>query len=97
MKFLNRVRLIKKEPEIVLGLLDLVIGKYIGSGCYRDVYHHTTNDKWVVKIKNGNKYENRGRFNSIDEAKQERDRALAELGYSEIHGRELSKLPYRKV
>lgn len=52
MKFLNRVRLIKKEPEIVLGLLDLVIGKYIGSGCYRDVYHHTTNDEWVVKIMN---------------------------------------------
>lgn len=54
-------------------------------------------DKWVVRIKNGTKYENRGRFNTIDEAKQERDRALKELGYFEGHGKQLSKLPYRKV
>ncbi|WP_370841709.1 HNH endonuclease signature motif containing protein [Gemmiger formicilis] len=54
-------------------------------------------DKWVVRIKNGNKYENRGRFDSISKAKQERDRALIELGYFENHGKELSRLPYRKV
>lgn len=53
--------------------------------------------RWVVRIKNGNRYENRGRFNTIDEAKQERDRALRELGYFEGHGEQLSKLPYRKV
>ena len=52
MKFLNRVRLIKKEPEVTLGLLDLVLGKYIGSGCYRDVYQHSTNKDWVVKLMN---------------------------------------------
>lgn len=61
------------------------------------VSYDKVSNKWVVRIKNGNKYENRGRFNSIDEAKQGRDRALAELGYFENHGRELSKLPYRKV
>ena len=53
-------------------------------------------NKWVVRIKNHEgKYENRGRFTSIDEAKQARDRALIELGYSENHGKEFSKLPYR--
>ena len=51
----------------------------------------------IMQIVNNNKYENRGRFDSIGKAKQERDRALIELGYFENHGKELSRLPYRKV
>lgn len=55
-------------------------------------------NKWVVRIKNNKGvYENRGRFNTTDEAEQVRIAALIELGYSEKHGEQLSKLPYRKV
>lgn len=36
------------------------------------------------------------RFGTIDEAKQWRDSKIKEFGYTENHGRELSKLPYRK-
>lgn len=54
-------------------------------------------NKWVVRIKNNQeKYVNRGRFNTISEAKQERDRALVEFGYHSNHGIRLSQLQYRK-
>lgn len=54
-------------------------------------------NKWVVRIKNNQgKYVNRGRFNTISEAKQERDRALVEFGYHSNHGIGLSWLQYRK-
>jgi len=54
--------------------------------------------KWVVRIKNKEgKYENRGRYTSFDEAKRVRDQATYELGYHQNHGRELSRLPYRRI
>lgn len=54
-------------------------------------------NKWVVRIKNNEgKYANRGRFNTLGEAKQARDRALSEYGYHPNHGIGLSKLQYRK-
>lgn len=42
--------LIRDKPELVLGIMDLVIGNYIGSGHFRDVYQHSTNPDWVVKL-----------------------------------------------
>lgn len=48
--FNEHVDLIRKKPEVILGLIDLIIGPYIGSGSFRDVYQHATNENWVVKI-----------------------------------------------
>lgn len=61
------------------------------------VSYDKTTKKWVVRIKNNEgKYVNRGRFNTISEATQERDRALVEFGYHSNHGIGLSRLQYRK-
>ena len=56
MNLIKKVELIKEKPEIVVGLINMVIGDYIGSGTFRDVYQHSINDGYVVKLQR--EYEN---------------------------------------
>lgn len=54
-------------------------------------------NKWVVRIKDDyGKYRNRGRFDTIDQAKQARNKAIIEFGYSKEHGEKYSKNKYRE-
>lgn len=72
-----------KRRDNTSGLTNISFDKYSG--------------KWVVRIKNNlGIYENRGRFNTIIEAKSARDKAITEIGYSERHGMQYSRLQYRK-
>lgn len=50
MNLIERVELIKDKPEIVVGIMDMVVGDYIGSGTFRDVYQHNINKDYVVKL-----------------------------------------------
>ncbi len=41
-----------EDPVLGLGLLDFVLGEYLGSGIYRDVYEYALDKNWVIKIEN---------------------------------------------
>lgn len=61
------------------------------------VYFEQYTQKYRASIidKDGNNIRSK-RFNTIDEAEQWRNSKINEFGYTEIHGKELSRLPYRK-
>lgn len=73
--FNEATELIRDKPEIVLGIMDMVIGEYIGSGSFRDVYGHATNPNWVVKIQR-----NPGEFSNVIEYE-----IWSTVAYSEEH------------
>lgn len=60
------------------------------------VYFENYTKKWRACINHDGKNIRSKRFDTIDEAKQWRDSKAIEFGYSENHGKELSRLPYRK-
>ena len=54
----NIARLVRKTPHKAEGLVDLILGDWIGQGCHRIVYQHDTNENWVVKIQHSDKWSN---------------------------------------
>lgn len=46
------------DPKVTLEIFDCILGEFIGSGCFREVYQHPHYKDYVVKIETGNTREN---------------------------------------
>lgn len=49
---------IENKLDVSIGVFDLLLGKFIGSGVHRKVYEHATNNKWVVKLQESQCFSN---------------------------------------
>ena len=64
MRLSNKLNDIKKcsniicEQDIITDLVTSFVGKYIGSGSYRDVYEYNFNDDYVIKLEKDNTEQN---------------------------------------
>lgn len=57
----NRRKFIENDPEVTLDLISSICGKFIGGGCFRNVFEYNPDPDFVVKIEHGT-----GRANIVE-------------------------------